>query len=263
MDLGLKDKVALVTGASKGMGKAIALGLAQEGCKISICARNKDPLDQTAKEIAKLNEGNVLAILTDLTKADEVEALVKKTLEHFGRIDILVSNSGGPPTTPFLEITDEAWQHALSLNLLNTIRLIRSIAPTMINQKWGRIIINASMSVKQPFPDLVMSNTVRTGVLGLAKSLSQQFAQYNILVNTLCPGYISTERATFLFESRAVKQGTTIEEVIKITEQGIPLGRQGTPEEVANLAVFLASERASYITGTTIQVDGGVVKSIL
>ncbi len=263
MDLGLKDRVAIVTASSKGLGRAVATGLAREGAKVVICARGEEQLTKTAEEIGSLTGSRVLSVRTDVTQHEEVKSLVKKVMEEFDRIDILVCNAGGPPPAEFLELSVEDWREGIELNLMSTIYLIREVVPHMKRREWGRIINMTSVAVKQPIDGLILSNVTRTAVAGLSKTVSNELARDNVLVNTVCPGYTLTKRVEELAKTRSIKEGVSTEEVFGMWERLIPMGRLGKPEEFANLVVFLASERASYITGVTIQVDGGYVKSIL
>jgi 3-oxoacyl-[acyl-carrier protein] reductase len=263
MDLVLKDKVAIVAASSKGLGKAVALGLAEEGAKLTICSRGKDNLEKTAEEINLKTSTEVLAVRGDVSKIDDVKDIIFKTVMRYGTVHILVNNSGGPPLGDFLNFSPVDWQKALELNLLSTINLTREVIPFMQKQKWGRIINITSVAVKQPIEGLILSNTSRTGVIGFAKSISNEFAKDNILVNNVCPGRILTDRIIQLAQEK-VKDGVgSVEEVVNLWEKDIPIARIGKPKELADLVVFLSSERASYITGVTIQVDGGLVKGIL
>jgi 3-oxoacyl-[acyl-carrier protein] reductase len=257
MDLGLKGRVALVTAASKGMGKACALGLSAEGARVAMCARGEADLRAAADEVRARTGGEVLARPADVTRAADVEALVGATREAFGGIDVLVANAGGPPRGTFDELSDAQWQAAFELSLLSTVRLIRAVLPSMRRRRWGRIVTIQSSSVKQPIPGLLLSNAVRPGVAGLLKTLAAELGRDNILLNTVCPGRIMTER----FLSGAGRQPR--EEYLAQTAAEVPLGRIGTPEEFADVVVFLASERASYVTGVTVQVDGGLVRGLL
>ena len=262
MDLGIKDKVAIVCASSKGLGKAVALGLAREGVKLTLCARGKGDLDKTADEIASETGADVLAIECDVSKTADIKKVVDETVKKYKRIDILVNNAGGPPTGTFLDFSLDDWQKAIELNLLSTITFSREALPFMKEQKWGRIINITSVAVKQPIDGLILSNTARAGVIGLAKTLSNEFGPYNITVNNVCPGRILTDRITHLASEKAKREGTSVEDALTAMETDVPLRRIGRPEELASLVVFLASEKASYITGTTIQVDGGLTKGL-
>lgn len=260
MDLGIRDKVAIVAASSKGLGKAIALGLAEEGVKLTICSRGKESLEKTAEEIKAKTTVEVLAVQADVSRIEDIKKIVSETINRYSTVHILVNNAGGPPFGNFLDFSQEDWQKTLDLNLLSTINFTREIIPYMREQKWGRIINITSVAVKQPIDGLILSNTARAGVIGFAKTVSNEFARDNILVNNVCPGRILTDRIIHLAEERAKRDKKNLEDMIYSMEQDIPIGRIGKPEELADLVVFLASERASYVTGTTIQVDGGVVK---
>jgi 3-oxoacyl-[acyl-carrier protein] reductase len=263
MDLGIKDKVALVAGGSQGLGKAVARELAREGAKIAICALADQSLPEAKEQISKECGCEILAIPADLTKANEAKDCVRQTIERFGSVDILINNAGGPPGSSFLEIDDELWEYGFRLNLLSTIILTREVVPLMKQKRWGRIINMTSISVKQPIDGLILSNTIRAGVIGLAKTLSTELAPFNVTVNSVCPGYTLTDRVRSLAQSTAQKEGTTAETVIKRWESSIPMGRLGTPEEFAALVAFLSSTRSSYITGAAIQIDGGWYRGIM
>jgi 3-oxoacyl-[acyl-carrier protein] reductase len=259
MDLGLRGKVALVTAASKGMGKACALGLAAEGARVAMCARTEADLKSAVDEVRAKTRADVLGVPADVTRADQVTALVARVKDAFGDPDVLIANCGGPPRGFFEDFDDAAWQAAVEVSLMSTVRLIRAVLPGMRARRWGRILTIQSVSVKQPLGDLLLSNAVRPGVHGLMKSLALQLGKEGILVNTLCPGRILTDRLLGGLE----QSGLSREEYLLRQGAEIPLGRVGTPEEFASVAVFLASERASYVTGVALQVDGGLVRGLL
>jgi 3-oxoacyl-[acyl-carrier protein] reductase len=263
MDTGLEGRAALVGGASRGIGKAAALGLAEEGCKVAICARNAETLDSAAAEIRAATGSAVLAIVCDMSRYDDIKRTVAKAAEAFGGLQIVVNNAGGPPTGTFDTLDEEYWQHALNQNLLSAVRTIREALPHLRRGGYGRIINVTSVSVKTPIDNLMLSNASRLGVIGMAKTLSREVAGEGITVNNVCPGNIATERLMSLIEERAQRQGATLEEAVRLEESRIPMGVLGEAEDVANLIVFLASTRARYITGTTIQVDGGSTTSVM
>ena len=263
MNLGLTDKVAVVGASSKGLGRAIALGLAQEGAKVTICARDTDALAATADDIRNQTGTEMLSVPTDVSQPEQVENLINTAISHFGGIDILVNNAGGPRAGRFDDLAAQDYQDAVNLNLMSTINLCRAAVPSMRERGGGRIINLTSVSVKQPVDNLMLSNMARTGVIGFAKTLATELAPAKILVNNVCPGIIFTDRIQQLATVRAEEAGITFDEALEKMTADIPLGRIGDPNEFANLVVFLASERASYITGTTIQVDGGMVRSLL
>jgi 3-oxoacyl-[acyl-carrier protein] reductase len=262
MDLGLRGKVALVAGASRGMGRATALGFAREGAKVSICARGEAALNEAAQMIRKETGGEVLVMVADMTKAEDIQRFVNQTAEHFGRLDIIVNNAGGPPPGEFMKFTDEDWNNAFNLSFMSTMRMTREAVPHMRKVGGGRVINITSYAVKEPIAGLVLSNAIRSGVIGLAKTLSRELGMDNILINNVCPGRIDTERAQKLNTARAERLKRPVEEINREMAAEVPLGRYGTAEETADLIVFLGSERASYITGTTIQIDGGLVRGI-
>jgi 3-oxoacyl-[acyl-carrier protein] reductase len=264
MDLGIAGKTAIVAAASKGIGKAVALALARENVNVAICARNYSDLLQTASEIESCCPSiGVLPVTADVTNAQDVKRLVKQTADKFHHIDILITNAGGPPAGHFMVFSDDDWESAIKLNLLSTIHLCRETVPHLIKQGGGRIVNLVSIAAKQPIEGLVLSNSIRAAVIGLAKTLSQELAADNILVNSICPGWILTDRLVSIVKKRAESHNMSYENTLADLTSGIPVKRCGTPEEVASLAVFLASAKASYITGTTIQVDGGLTKGLL
>lgn len=263
MDLGLQGKVAVIAGGSQGLGKAVAMEMSREGAKVAIGALDDPELPKAVEEIHAATGGDIFGIPVDVTNADQARNFVRKAIDHFGTVDVLVNNAGGPPSKTFLEIDDDLWRFGVELNLMSTIIMTREAVPTMIAKRWGRIINMTSVAVKQPIDGLILSNTVRSGVIGLAKTLSNELATHNITVNNVCPGYTMTERVRKLAVVTAEKQGTTPEAVIKGWESEVPMRRMGTSEEFAALVTFLASERASYITGASIQIDGGYYKGVM
>ena len=263
MDLGLKNKVAFVAGGSQGLGKAVALELAREGAKVAICGLEDKSLPEAKAEIARECGVEVFTVAADLTDAAQAKDCIRRTIDRFGSVDILVNNAGGPPGVSFLEIDDQLWEYGFRLNLLSTIILTREVLPLMKQKQWGRIINMTSISVKQPIDGLILSNTIRSGVIGLSKTLSTELAPFNITVNSVCPGYTLTDRVRNLALATAKKEGSTAEAIIKKWTDTIPMGRLGTPAEFAALVAFLASERSSYITGAAIQIDGGWYRGIM
>jgi 3-oxoacyl-[acyl-carrier protein] reductase len=262
MDLGLKGKVAIVGGGSKGLGRACAEGLAREGVRVAICSRSRESLEQAAKEITDSTGSEVLAIAGDLSRYDDIKNVVATTASHFGRLDITVNNSGGPPAGNAQDTGEELWEQAIQMSLLFFARMSRESLPHMRKQGGGRIINIFASSVKQPIENLMLSAATRMGALGFAKTLADEVAKDNILVNNIAPGYLLTDRMMEVINSRAQATGVSRDEAMKALENNIPMRRVGRPEELANLAVFLASDAASYITGTTIAVDGGVIRSM-
>jgi 3-oxoacyl-[acyl-carrier protein] reductase len=263
MDTGLEGRAALVGGASKGIGKAAAIGFAREGCRVAICSRNKDNLDAAAEEIRSATGGQVLPIVCDMSKHEDIKRAVAEAAQAFGRLDIVVNNAGGPPTGTFDTLDEDYWRHALDQNLLSAVRTIREALPHLRRSGSGRIINVTSVSVKTPLDGLMLSNSARLGVIGMAKTLSREVAGDGITVNNVCPGNIATERLMSLIEERASRQGISLEQAVQGEESRIPAGVLGEAEDVANLIVFLASAKARYITGTTIQVDGGSTAAVM
>lgn len=266
MDLGLRGRVAIVCAASQGLGKAAAQGLFNEGAHVVISSRDAGRLHEAAREIAAngpKGTARVVPFVADVTNAQQIKDLVATTVKEFGRIDILVTNAGGPPVASFPDLDDKMWEKGISLNLMSTIRCIREALPHMRKRRWGRIIAITSITAKQPINDLVISSTVRPGILGLVHVLSNQFASEGILVNSITPGFILTARQKEISEARASSRGITAEQYMDEVVREVPVKRYGTPEELANVIVFLASERASFVTGATVSVDGGLTKGIL
>ena len=262
MDLGLKDRVAIVAAASQGLGKAAAMALAREGARLAICARTSAKIQAAAEEIRAATGVEVLARAIDVTENDAVGGLVKETLERFGRIDVCVTNAGGPPSKTFAETSVEDWRSAVNLNLMSTLYFAREVLPVMQKQRWGRFLTITSVAVKQPIDGLILSNSVRSAVSGLVKSLANEYGRYNVLVNNVCPGYTRTERLTELATHLAAGGSATPEQIERRWTDQIPLGRLAEVEEFASVLAFLASERASYVTGASIAVDGGLVRGI-
>jgi 3-oxoacyl-[acyl-carrier protein] reductase len=263
VDLGLKGRVAIVAAASKGLGLAVAEEFAREGCQVAICARRAAELERAAAEIGKAKGCEVFCQALDVTDAEGVRRFVEAVESKYGRVDICVTNAGGPPAKKFLDITLEEWRTAVELTLLSSVYFAREALPRMRRNRWGRLITITSVSVKQPIDGLMLSNSVRAGVAGLAKTLANEFGGYGITVNNVCPGYTLTERLDELAEAQARVAGVAREEIFRAWSSQIPTGRLARPEEFAALVAFLASERASSINGTTIAVDGGWVKGLL
>jgi 3-oxoacyl-[acyl-carrier protein] reductase len=252
MDLGLKNKIAFVGASSQGLGKAVAMELAKEGAQIIICGRNKETLHEAEAEI-KQTGATVLSLVGDLSVAADRKSMIEATLKAFNGVDILVTNTGGPPTGKFESFTQGDWDNAFQLLLNSAVELLRGFLPGMKERKWGRIISITSQAVKQPVNNLILSNAVRSSVVGLMKTLSNELGEYNITVNNVMPGYTQTARLTKLLEANPAMESVTKE---------IPLGRFGKPDEFAAAVAFLASERASYITGISLAVDGGWIKGM-
>ncbi len=255
MELQLENKTVLVTAGSKGIGLATALGFHKCGAKVAICGRSQDSLDAAATQMP-----GCLALTGDVSKSQDIDRVIHEVTAEFGGVDILVNNAGGPPPGLFADLADEDWDKAIELTLMSVIRATRLVLPHMRSQKWGRIINISSSGVKQPVPGLTLSNSIRMAVLGWAKTLANQVAGDNVLVNTVCPGFTNTDRVTQILEAQSAASGKSTEEIAAGIAAQIPMQRIGQPEEVANLAIFLGSEAASYITGTSIQVDGGSVQ---
>lgn len=263
MDLGLKNKVALVAAASRGLGRAVAEELAAEGAPLVICSRQQETIDRVANEISEATGSDVLGIGADVSNPDDVARLVNSAIERFGRIDILVTNAGGPPAGSFESFTLEQWEAATRLLLHSTVELARHALPGMKERRWGRILNITSIAVKQPVDNLMLSNSLRAAVTGFARTLANEVASYGVTVNNIMPGYTRTERVEELSRMMAAKEGIKAEDFVARWEKEIPMRRIGTPREFAALAAFLVSERASYITGTSIPVDGGWIKALM
>ncbi|HKQ06266.1 MAG TPA: SDR family oxidoreductase [Blastocatellia bacterium] len=263
MELGLKEKVALVAAASRGLGRAVAEELAAEGASLILCARGAEQLDEVCAALRPATAGRVIGVAADLSVTADIERVVSRGLERFGRIDILVTNTGGPPAGPFESLSRESWEVAFQLLLASVLELTRLVLPGMKARRWGRILNVTSIAVKQPVANLMLSNSLRAAVTGFARTLANEVAADGITVNNILPGYTRTERVEQLAEAMAAREGIAAEVIKARWEAEIPLRRLGEPREFAALAAFLVSERASYITGSSIAVDGGWIRSLL
>jgi 3-oxoacyl-[acyl-carrier protein] reductase len=262
MDLGLKDKVAFVMAGSKGLGKAVALELAKEGANVSIISRSRENLKKAQEEIKSITGKEVLIVEGGVARKEDIEKAVKETVSKFGTIHILFANAGGPPAGGFFDVKPEDYLKAVELNLMSTIYAVYAVKDYMINQKWGRIIASTSISVKQPLDNLILSNVSRMGVVAFIKSISNALAPFGITANAVAPGYTMTERIENLLKARVEKEGISFEEAQKSMITDIPMKRLGTVEEFASTVAFLASEKASYITGIVVPIDGGFIKGV-
>ena len=263
MDLGLANKVALVAAASRGLGRAVAQELAAEGATLIICSRRTETIESVANDIKGATGVDVLGVAADVSNSSDVARLVSTGVERFGRIDILVTNAGGPPAGQFESFTIEQWEEATRLLLHSAVELARHVLPGMKERGWGRILNITSIAVKQPVDNLILSNSLRAAVTGFARTLANEVASSGVTVNNIMPGYTRTERVEELARMMAEKQGITPDEFIARWEKEIPMRRIGKPREFAALAAFLVSERASYITGVSIPVDGGWIKGLV
>ena len=263
MDLGLTGKVALVAAASRGLGRAVAEEFAREGMAVVICARGAAELHETAEAIRAVTGVTVVDVVADLADAADVTRVAAAALAAFGRVDVLVTNGGGPPAGPFESHADAAWDAAIRQTLLSVIGLTRAVLPGMKERRWGRIINITSIAVKQPVDNLILSNSVRAAVTGFARTLANEVAPFNITVNNVMPGYTRTRRVEDLAERNASLHGTSPDAERSLWEAQIPMGRLGEPSEFGAMVAFLASERASYTTGASIPVDGGWIKGLL
>jgi 3-oxoacyl-[acyl-carrier protein] reductase len=263
MDLGLKGKVALVAASSSGLGRAVAEELAGEHADLILCARGKELLNATRDRIASKSGVDVLAVEADLTVSADIKRVVDEGLAKFGRIDVLVTNNGGPPTGQFESITHSQWEAATRLTLYSALEMTRGVLPGMKQRRWGRVLNITSVAVKQPIDNLMLSNSLRAALTGFARTLANEVATFGITVNNIMPGYTRTERLEELARMLADKEGISPKEFASRWEAEIPMRRLGEPREFAALAAFLVSERASYITGQSIAVDGGWIRSVL
>jgi 3-oxoacyl-[acyl-carrier protein] reductase len=262
MDLGLKNRTALIAASSQGIGLATAEAFAAEGCRIAMCARNPQTLQAAAEKIRKGHKAEVLAEAFDVTDPAAVARFVASVAAKFGSVDICVTNAGGPPAKGFLAATLEDWQHALDANFLSTVYFAREVIPHMQRKRWGRIITITSITTKQPVTDLVLSNAVRAAVVGLVKSLANEFGRDGILVNNVGPGFTATDRLKELAKARSAASGKSEQEIFDAWAADAPVKRLGEPREVAETIVWLASDRASFVTGQTVLVDGGMYKGL-
>ena len=263
MNLNLKNKNAIVCASSQGLGKAAALDLAEEGVNLAICSRDQDKINKVKEEIhQKINsEIKVIALKVDLDSPDEIQAFYEQVENDLGSVDILVNNNGGPPPSTFEQLSDDDWQKAFNSTMMSCLRLSKLVIPNMKKNAWGRIINISSVSVKTPVNGLFLSNSLRMGVLGWAKALSDELAPHGVTVNTVCPGYTRTERVEAILETQSNSSGLKKEEIEKSIAENIPMKRVGEAEDLAGLITFLASEKADYMTGLAIQVDGGSART--
>jgi 3-oxoacyl-[acyl-carrier protein] reductase len=262
METGLKNRVAIVAASSQGLGKATAEGLAAEGCRLAICARNQEALNQVAAKLRDQHGTETLAQACDVTDASAVRNFVAAAVQKFGGVDVCVTNAGGPPPKGFLDTTIEEWRRTVDMNFMSTVYFAHAVIPHMQKKKWGRFITITSITTKQPVADLVYSNAVRAAVVGLVKSLANEFGKDGILVNNVGPGFTATDRLKELAKSRSAALNKTEQQIFESWAADAPLKRIGEPRELADTIVWLASERASYVTGQTILVDGGMYKGL-
>ena len=262
MDLGLKGRGVIVAASSQGIGLATAEAFAREGAQVAMCARTEKTLVEAADKLRSQTGAEIYAEALDVTDGNAVQRFTEQVAKRFGRIDVCVANAGGPPAKNFLSIAAEEWRKAIDLNLMSTVHLAKAVIPYMQRHRWGRIITITSISVKQPIADLVLSNSVRAAVVGLVKSLSNEFGKDGILVNNVAPGYTATERLQELAQVRALAAGQSAQEICDTWAAETPVRRLGNPKEIADVIVWLASERASYVTGQTILADGGIYRGL-
>lgn len=262
MDLGLKGRGVIVAASSQGIGRAAAEAFAREGAQVAMCARAESTLREAADKIRTETGAEVLAEPVDVTDAAQVQRFVELAAKRFGRIDVCVANAGGPPAKNFLSISPDEWRKAVDLNFLSVVHLAKAVIPHMQRHRWGRIIAITSVTVKQPVAELILSNAVRAAVVGLVKSLSNEFGKDGILVNNVAPGYTATERLQELAGVRALAAGTSPERIYESWAAEIPLRRLGDPKDIADVILWLASERAAYVTGQTVLADGGIYRGL-
>ena len=262
MDLNIKNKVAVVFAGSKGLGKAAAMSLALEGCRVAICSRDKQNLEEAHEDITTNTGGEVFSQIVDVGSKEDIEIFFKQVINKWQKIDILITNSGGPPVKPFVDTNDDEWHTWFDKTFMSVVRSIKAVIPTMQKNKWGRIINITSVSVKMPIENLIYSNSLRLGVVGLAKTLAAELGQWGITVNNVAPGYHLTDGLERII-TKKVDAGMQRDDVLIQWTDKIPLGRIGVPDDLAGLITFLASDRASYLTGATIQVEGGIYSGVL
>lgn len=263
MELGIKNKVAVVTGGSRGLGKAVSFSLAKEGAKLAICARDEKTLNEVKNEIIDKFNSQVFVYPCDLKNKDEIYKFKDEVIKNFGTVHLLYINAGGPPVGGFFDFKEKDYIDALNLNLMSTINLTYAFIDLMINNRYGRIVASTSISVKEPLPDIILSNVSRTSVVAFIKSLSTEVAKYNITANCVAPGYTLTDRLRKVIENRAKKDNISFEEELKKLSEQIPAKRVGNPAEYADVVTFLLSERVSYLTGVTLLIDGGAYKGLM
>jgi 3-oxoacyl-[acyl-carrier protein] reductase len=263
MDLGLRGKVALITASSKGIGFGVARVFAEEGARVIISSRNRENVEKAVSTLRELSGGEILGFTADLRSREEVENLVRRALDAFGEIDILVYNTGPPKLGTFMELSFEDWEDAVRILLLSAVWLTKLVVPNMIEKRWGRLIYITSSTLKQVIPNIVLSNTIRLGIAGLVKSLAIELGPRGITANGIMQGHIKTERVIKIAEDLSKRNNISLDEAFKNITRDIPAGRLGLPEEIGYLAAFLASDKASYINGSMVLIDGGYVKAIL
>jgi len=262
VDLGLKGRGVIVAASSQGIGRATAEAFAREGAQVAMCARTEAALAEAADAIQRATHAEIYAQALDVTDGPRVQSFVEQVVKQFGRVDVCVANAGGPPAKNFLSISPDEWRKAVELNFMSVVHLTKAVIPHMQRHRWGRIITITSVTVKQPVAELIMSNAVRAAVVGLVKSLSNEFGKDGILVNNVAPGYTATERLQELAGVRALAAGTSVEQIYQGWAAEIPLRRLGDPKDIADVILWLASERAAYVTGQTILADGGLHRGL-